>query len=535
MPSLSVLLRRLPVWTLLLPLLATLFLVLPTGVLDRVDTYQATIRPLARADASVIVLFYSDRFDRYRRTGALVVPPTGWKVTRNPEFVRLDAQPKAAPLRFVADGADDPLYVSLIRHAGGGTAMLENSQGEARVFNLRGRAESIVSFTIGGPRSATPPSEWRWKNDPQDSLLLALATYLLFLLVAIRERRAARAWSDPAAVGAAAARRTWADLARVLAIFGVIVIHTCSPAFYQFGADWLWPTFLDSIVRCAVPLFVMLSGALLIGGGPVGQPAGPRQILQRVRRVLLPLLAWNVIYLLYVAYYAERMPDWTSMLRQTPMYHLWFAYMIIGLYVMLPVLLALYNVVRDRRDLQAYLLALWMVITSLPLYTPVPLLGLLQQASFLGYGGYFVLGAMLASKPPGGSSARWGAVFALAVAATFVFTWSQSEQAGQPVETAFNYFSLNVFLASVAAFVLLSRCQPRGRAAAVLQWASDRSFLVFFMHVVILERLGNFMLAADPGLAAPLRLLFVAAATFVACLAVSALLRQIPRAREVLG
>lgn len=47
-------------------------------------------------------------------------------------------------------------------------------------------------------------------------------------------------------------RKTWADLCRVAAIFGVVVIHACGTNFYQFGkistSDWLSINLLDSLV-----------------------------------------------------------------------------------------------------------------------------------------------------------------------------------------------------------------------------------------------------------------------------------------------
>jgi surface polysaccharide O-acyltransferase-like enzyme len=100
-------------------------------------------------------------------------------------------------------------------------------------------------------------------------------------------------------------RASWADLCRVVAIFGVVLIHACgAAALYQYGKipqmDWLSANFLDSLVRCSVPLFVMLSGALLLKPGET--PVTIRQIARRVNKVLFPLLTWNVAYLLYVSY-----------------------------------------------------------------------------------------------------------------------------------------------------------------------------------------------------------------------------------------
>jgi surface polysaccharide O-acyltransferase-like enzyme len=88
-----------------------------------------------------------------------------------------------------------------------------------------------------------------------------------------------------------AEHKAWADLCRVVAIFGVVLIHSLGAAFYQYGktplSDWLTVNFLDSLVRCAVPCFVMLSGALILRAGEI--VTFPK-LWRRIVKVLLPLL-----------------------------------------------------------------------------------------------------------------------------------------------------------------------------------------------------------------------------------------------------
>ena len=62
----------------------------------------------------------------------------------------------------------------------------------------------------------------------------------------------------------------WVDLLRVLACFLVVFAHCCDPFVGQFDADcgaFLTGAFAGSLVRCSVPLFVMMTGVLLL---PVG-------------------------------------------------------------------------------------------------------------------------------------------------------------------------------------------------------------------------------------------------------------------------
>lgn len=285
---------------------------------------------------------------------------------------------------------------------------------------------------------------------------------------------------------------------------------------------------LDSLVRCSVPLFVMLSGALLLS--PQDKPATPLQIIGRIRKVAIPLLTWNVAYLLYVSHFTGQVIDWMSMLRQVPMYHLWFVYMIIGLYLLLPVLQAVFAAIAKRSDLQRYLLALWLVVTCVPVYYPHPILALVQQTSLLGYAGYFLIGGIVANThQQSGKTLFWVLVYLAAVLVTFWLTWHFSDARQSVDERAYLYFSPNVFLASLAAFILFTRL------STALHWISNRAFLVFFMHVVVLERVQNQVSAWGLPIGVAVQTVLVSVLTFLFCLGIASLLRLLPKSRVLLG
>jgi surface polysaccharide O-acyltransferase-like enzyme len=333
-------------------------------------------------------------------------------------------------------------------------------------------------------------------------------------------------------------RHSWADLCRVLAILGVILIHACGATFYQFGKiplpDWLAANFLDSLVRCAVPLFVMLSGALLLKAD--SKPITVFQVFRRVSKLALPLFTWNIGYLLYVTHFTGESVKWASMLTQAPMYHLWFVYMIIGIYILLPVLQAIFQLVVYQRTLQIYLLAIWLIVTCVPVYQPITLLSLLQQTSLFGYGGYFLIGGVItASRSDKFSSEFWWLVYLISASVTFVLTLYFSQRSQAVVETAYLYFSPNVFVASVAAFILISRAKVGGRFGILLQWISDRCFLIFFIHVVILERISSATLALLPGVPSYLSIAIATLGTFFISLMIAAALRLLPASKMILG
>lgn len=335
-------------------------------------------------------------------------------------------------------------------------------------------------------------------------------------------------------------RAAWADLCRVVAIYGVILIHSCGAAFYAFGKsplpDWLSANALDSAVRVAVPLFVMISGAMLLRPGM--QVVSTGNILRRVLKVFIPLVFWSAAFLYRNGALGSYGAGLLAMFSEPVMYHLWFVYMIVGLYVLLPFLQAIYEVLRSRPALSVYFFVVWFAVTSVPQYWPLPVLRIMQLTSFLGYGGLFILGGLLAGVDRKAIS-RWAciAVYAICSAITFYLTWRFSEKAGVPVERAYVYFTPNVFIASIAAFLAFVTVDLSARSAAIAKWLSDRAFIIFFVHVVVLEhvRFSSAIRIATEHLPAGLVILLISLSTFFICGVIAAAIRLIPGASRVAG
>ena len=92
-------------------------------------------------------------------------------------------------------------------------------------------------------------------------------------------------------------RVAYADLLRVLATFGVVVIHVCSIWFYDVGvssAAWSVYNVYDGLVRWCVPLFVMLSGMFMLD--PKKGLTLPGLFFRNILRVCTALVVWGALY-----------------------------------------------------------------------------------------------------------------------------------------------------------------------------------------------------------------------------------------------
>ena len=135
-------------------------------------------------------------------------------------------------------------------------------------------------------------------------------------------------------------REIWIDWLRVTACFLVMVTHSCEP-FYLGGegsliltkADAIWLSVLNVIPRACVALFVIASSYLQF---PLHY--GTKKFLKRrALRILPAFLFWTVVYALV---WGEPVQNFKDLLLNFNYAagHLWFVYMLIGLYLLMPLL-----------------------------------------------------------------------------------------------------------------------------------------------------------------------------------------------------
>lgn len=197
----------------------------------------------------------------------------------------------------------------------------------------------------------------------------------------------------------------WINNLRLIAMFAVIVLHTASPLLFAYKGtplqNWLVGDIYNALVRFSVPVFVMITGALLLhreyelGGF----------LKKRIGRLILPFIFWSLVYIGYKLYNEEIAfngnigADLKLVLQQLQtgsFYHLWYVYLLIGLYLFIPVLGKFVRNATEKELL--YFLSIWFLAMLLS----TPYLSVFNTAvdlhNFTGYIGYLVLGHYLTYK-----------------------------------------------------------------------------------------------------------------------------------------
>jgi surface polysaccharide O-acyltransferase-like enzyme len=291
----------------------------------------------------------------------------------------------------------------------------------------------------------------------------------------------------------------WIDLVRVIAVFQVVLVHLSYVIFFKedvLTPNWQAANFYDSFSRMGVPLFFMASGFLLLG------KSEPVSIFFRKRlvKVGIPTLFWSIAYLLWsVKAYTDgtMSPLAVALSMLKAIYtgnveiHLWFLYILIGIYLVVPVL-RVYISAASRRDL-AYFVGMWFLAT--------PFLELAQKVSGLqtalvipvvaGYVGYFMMGYLLAEVKLGKRGlflATLGCIIAIGV--IYLGTNWLSPSAA-PIDIYFySYFSPPTVLASICGYLLMKHLgQNLGRVGSFTRILAGPAFGIYLVHIFIVELL----------------------------------------------
>lgn len=131
---------------------------------------------------------------------------------------------------------------------------------------------------------------------------------------------------------------------RAIATFAVVLLHVSANYWYgNIGSvGWVISTSYLSAVRCAVPIFVMISGALFLRKEYTLNIK--RLYTHNIFRLLVFLVFWHVVYQIYHIFVGGQGLNTESfvnvvktLLRGETQVHLWFVYMIIGIYIICPV------------------------------------------------------------------------------------------------------------------------------------------------------------------------------------------------------
>ena len=328
------------------------------------------------------------------------------------------------------------------------------------------------------------------------------------------------------------------DVLRVGACLAVILLHLSATIVldpeFLWSAGWYVSVIVDAATRWCVVGFIMLSGALLLN--PV-KHASPKEFwAKRAHRLLPALMAWPIIYLNWrYLYWKEPLTPALilhDLLAGRPYIHLYFLFLIAGLYLVTPLLAA------SIRGLTTAQLRHAILVTGL-LAMAANLFGAQTSSAltmFIPYLAYYVAGwycVDMMKEPPRRYLPIIGGTIAV-MAATSVSLVSVLGLNNRWSFYLFEDFSpTGIILAiSVVTFLLHGRISPRIEALA--HQLSPLTLGVYLAHPIVVEllRYGYFLAMPDllrPPYYVPVTFLITCAITF----GIVALMQRVPGVRRI--
>jgi len=332
------------------------------------------------------------------------------------------------------------------------------------------------------------------------------------------------------------------DLLRILACFSVIMLHSAAQFWYILpmdSFDWWVVHSYNSMVRFGVPVFVAISGALFLA--PTREISIRKLYTRNILRMILLYVVWSVIYGIFDCCNWEGVPvTFDGLLFEIfqGRYHLWYIPMIIGLYMLLPILKRWVDNA-PKKEIQ-YFLVIFLIFkvgktTLLSLETSEIISfvsGIFVVEELLGYIGYFILGYYVAHYGIEAKWHKWAYLGGVAgVCANIILSGYKSLQTGTPDGVIFDSFGFFTFLVVLALLVFftqrVSLLQLSERGAGIVKEISLDTLGIYLMHLICLEFLqgkGIHSTMLPPIIGVPL----IAVVCFGFCLLCTALLRRIP-------
>lgn len=272
------------------------------------------------------------------------------------------------------------------------------------------------------------------------------------------------------------------DFIRVFALFCIIWCHTNNVEFDSYLLEkvkWFFG-------KCGVPLFFLVSGYLAF---PMNKPLD-QYAKSKLRRVFFPFVVWVLLYAI-IEYIQGKPVCINGDILNEGSAHLWFIYVIIELYLIVPIIDPFLRIVK-KNVLRCYLI-LWICTGMFPLLQHIfssPFnehIWMYTLYHFYGYIGYFVLGYYFKTYGDQTRLLNLKASFAFIFASILLMSSYLFIFDCTTVLTS-DYKGLPIILYSIATFAILKKIAiyiEHLRLSKYIVSLSIYSFGIYLIHMLV--------------------------------------------------
>ena len=337
------------------------------------------------------------------------------------------------------------------------------------------------------------------------------------------------------------------DVLRIVAAFDVVLLHVSAPLIKGAPSinslNWWVGNVAVSYSRWCVPIFVMISGALILNNK---YESITDFYQKRSRRILIPIVFWSVFYFVWRFLNGEQLDARQIVVliaMGKPYDHMWFLYMILGLYILTPFMRAFVKIA-DRKLL---IFAIFSIYTFVLVQRGVDIKSGYEKYFFTTMSlfcmSYFLMGFYLFQTEQkifnNNKPVFWGGIFLLSGLAISLCTVLLYHYLG---ETAFKLMAnvnnpLVVFMSiSIAVFVKTLLIKSNYRYIRLLERISSLTLGIYIIHPIWIEILSWLGISTSSMSITPLiSIPLISLATFTLCTLSAYLLFLIPGLRRTIG
>jgi peptidoglycan/LPS O-acetylase OafA/YrhL len=287
------------------------------------------------------------------------------------------------------------------------------------------------------------------------------------------------------------------DALRVLSILGVLLIHTTTKVLeitHYNLLDYQVTLFLNQFARFAVPLFFIISGFVLELNYNFHSSYWS-YLKKRVSRILIPYLFWSLIYY-YFIYTLNRDNLVTAILTGSASYQLYFIPTLCIFYLVFPFLHRIYKFFANVPVLTILgILQIWLMnqdyfVKQFGFADPI-------RISFLGYF-FFIIGIVAARNKEKVLELIRKIKYILIIPITYLPFYIFEEGKNlyfktYNIEAFYSQWRPSILFYTLTVFVALFYMFDKSHLQfKLVEKFSKLSYLVFFIHVLVLEEMWKY-------------------------------------------
>lgn len=297
-------------------------------------------------------------------------------------------------------------------------------------------------------------------------------------------------------------RLLWMDYIKIFGTFLIVMQHSISGSFTSLpveGIEWKIISFIFMISRMGVPIFIMCSGA-----GMLSRERSIKDIWRKnIFSLVIVYVSWMLIYGIKEAVTIALTDDYSIRVIINAVlkcilfgkYHTWFIIMLIGMYMITPLL---YAIIQKEENLKYFVVLSVLFTTLLPMVSYFECMDRLYAVIenfnmhlVVGYSMYFVIGFYITRYRNKILDKYVELILLLTVIVTYAFSCFLSVKAGSAIQEPYQLFSPLALVISVSLFLLFQKHfnqeENDSKAGNKIAGLERYGIVIYLVHVLFIE------------------------------------------------